>query len=835
MFYGIAGPSGRLLPYSYRGRIPKVSKVCRRKRFRGPSFPVSGAPVWSLLIPPCIYQTHGRGNGVFPQRRDPDSAVLGRFSSYREFGQSSVKASKVFHPQPLSSGLDCKLQKIGSLSRPLQDLPGNSSGLTDPGFFPARSKTGNPNVSGVFLSLSRFGLNPKHHVAPRSLNIDHSSRQVGSGPFQKSSGISSLNMGWSTVLSTPQSISPVSREEIPGLVVRQRKFRKRSLLDFSRSYRHYYRRQSRWLGSTLSYPHPSGILVPSPVKRLLKPTGTIGSLGDSESLESPYPGKGCESLDRQQYGSRLSQQTRGHKEPSPLSHCSQNLRMGRGKYLLPVSGPSKRGRKRQGRLPESKAPSKRGMDAEPRNICSSNPKVRKTLHRSVRLRPEPPGEKFLLPQPQGSPAGSGRLLPILEEGPALRLSPLLTNPEGSEEGPGRRGFSYSNRTFLAKKSVVPYSAPTVSGGCLAPSGSGRSSPTGAHCPSSSIPTSPSRLEVERRSLKDKGLSDPVISTLLQSRKKVTSKIYNRIWITFLKFSEGKPDFDSIARILDFLQAGLDKGLKTSTLKVQISALSAFLDRKLCEHPWVKRFIQAARRIRPSPRSLIPPWDLNLVLSALSGPPFEPLEDSSIRHLTFKSAFLLAITTARRVGEIQAFSSKPPYLTVLDDQIILRLHPSFLPKVVSKFHRQQDIILPSFCSNPSSAKEEEFHSLDVRRCILKYLQVTRDFRKDDNLLVQFQGPNKGSKASKITIARWIRLAITLCYEIKKKSPPSSIKAHSTRSMATSWAELANVSIEQICRAATWATPSTFFRHYKLDVAANMDLSFGRRVLSAVVPP
>ncbi|XP_072009034.1 zinc finger protein 830 isoform X2 [Engystomops pustulosus] len=47
-----------------------------------------------------------------------------------------------------------------------------------------------------------------------------------------------------------------------------------------------------------------------------------------------------------------------------------------------------------------------------------------------------------------------------------------------------------------------------------------------------------------------------------------------------------PEVD--AKVLNFLQAGFDKGLKTSSLKVQISALSAFFDTSLAEHMWIQR-------------------------------------------------------------------------------------------------------------------------------------------------------------------------------------------------------------------------------------------------------
>ncbi|XP_072004446.1 uncharacterized protein [Engystomops pustulosus] len=231
----------------------------------------------------------------------------------------------------------------------------------------------------------------------------------------------------------------------------------------------------------------------------------------------------------------------------------------------------------------------------------------------------------------------------------------------------------------------------------------------------------------------------------------------------------------------------------------------------------------------------PTWDLTLVLDALSRPPFEPLESSNIKNLTLKTTLLIAVTTAKRLGELQAISIREPYMRILPDCIVLTLDPGFVPKVVSDFHRNQEITLPSFYENPSSNDEASWHLLDVRRVVLAYLQATEPWRIDHNLFIQFQGKNKGRKASKISIARWLKSAISTCYTLQGKEVPSNLKAHSTRAMSASWAERRGASLEQICKAATWASTSTFIKHYRLDLPSSQDLSFGRKVLQAVIPP
>ncbi|MEE6520236.1 hypothetical protein FKM82_018068 [Ascaphus truei] len=118
------------------------------------------------------------------------------------------------------------------------------------------------------------------------------------------------------------------------------------------------------------------------------------------------------------------------------------------------------------------------------------------------------------------------------------------------------------------------------------------------------------------------------------------------------------------------------------------------------------------------------------------------------------AFLIAITSARRVGELQALSAKEPFLVIHQDKAVLRPVHQFLPKVVSPFHMNQEIVIPSFCPEPKNKKEERLHKLDVVRCLKVYIERMRDIRKSDRLFIIPEGPKKGQAASKTTISQWI---------------------------------------------------------------------------------
>lgn len=345
------------------------------------------------------------------------------------------------------------------------------------------------------------------------------------------------------------------------------------------------------------------------------------------------------------------------------------------------------------------------------------------------------------------------------------------------------------------------------------------------------------MVTERVKLQNKGLSDRVINTILNSRKPVTRAIYEKIRKKFVSWYEDRPISNGgiIPIVLDFLQDGADKNISPSTLKVQVAALSSVMDTRLAEDPLIRRFLIALKRSKPAKLYKTPTWDMGTVLKGFLSPPFEPIEDSSDKNLTLKTALLLALVSARRVSEIQALSSIEPYCLIHLDKIILSPDPAFLPKVSSTFHRTQNIVIPSLPTTMDSRKRNIYSKLDVRNTLIAYLERTKEWRRTTFLFILYAGINRGKQASKSTISRWIRMAIQITYKAQNLTPPSEIRAHSTRAWATSAAEKAGATPEQICRAATWSSFSTFAKHYRIDQLSDQDQAFGRKVLQSLTPP
>lgn len=131
------------------------------------------------------------------------------------------------------------------------------------------------------------------------------------------------------------------------------------------------------------------------------------------------------------------------------------------------------------------------------------------------------------------------------------------------------------------------------------------------------------------------------------------------------------------------------------------------------------------------------------------------------------------------------SVEAQFLVLHCDKVVLRPQPSCLPKVVSLFHLNQKIVLPSFCPKYEPQGDKALHTQDVvcaARCSLK---LTAAIRQSDSLCVLLEGSRKGRRASKSTIFLLISQLISQGYGLKSKVPPFSVKAYSTRSVGASW--------------------------------------------------
>ena len=67
-----------------------------------------------------------------------------------------------------------------------------------------------------------------------------------------------------------------------------------------------------------------------------------------------------------------------------------------------------------------------------------------------------------------------------------------------------------------------------------------------------------------------------------------------------------------------------------------------------------RLLSSFHRDRPKSSRNLPKWNLSVVLNKLTKAPFEPMKDTDLKHLTLKTAFLLALASGKRRSEIHAW-------------------------------------------------------------------------------------------------------------------------------------------------------------------------------------
>ena len=114
-----------------------------------------------------------------------------------------------------------------------------------------------------------------------------------------------------------------------------------------------------------------------------------------------------------------------------------------------------------------------------------------------------------------------------------------------------------------------------------------------------------------------------------------------------------PPVKSIANFLLYLFQG--RKLQPSTIDGYRSAIADKLGNSpinVSKDEKLTRLLDSFHRDRPKGRRSIPSWNLSPVLHQLTKAPFEPIKEASLKHLTFKAVFLLALGLGKCRSEIR---------------------------------------------------------------------------------------------------------------------------------------------------------------------------------------
>ena len=330
------------------------------------------------------------------------------------------------------------------------------------------------------------------------------------------------------------------------------------------------------------------------------------------------------------------------------------------------------------------------------------------------------------------------------------------------------------------------------------------------------------LEDRRKRLREKGFREGTAKLATGDIRGSTESCYDarvRVFISWChKNGVKNPIGSSLASVCNFLHEIFQEGKAAKTVGGYIAALSKWHHRihgkKLCDIEEVANIRKATVIARPPRKIDFQSWSLPLVLDSLYQEPYEPMIGAQLKYLTYKTVFLVAVSTARRSSELGALSIDESRFLVRPHGIEVGYVPGFVPKNARMNYAGRTIVIPKFEDAASCEEERLLCPVRAVKCYKKRMDLLRKEGEKRLFVTYGSGEKQGSGASKKTIARWITDTIKFAYANASEDTLrlTCIKAHSVRAASTTYALLKGVEVKHILEAADWATPTTFIDYY-----------------------
>ena len=408
----------------------------------------------------------------------------------------------------------------------------------------------------------------------------------------------------------------------------------------------------------------------------------------------------------------------------------------------------------------------------------------------------------------------------------LRVPSLCSGRSGDRSRPAFiASRDDSGRTSLAREGVVRRLAastdPTTPGSSLL--GQAASAAPLQPVPSRRPRAEPSRVATLKRHYRKSGFSGRAARILSGVLRESSSRLYQSRWKIFCGWCRGRsvaPVNASVPVVVDFLiHLRQDKGLSVSAVKGYCSALNSVLalkGRDLAASREITTLLRSfARSVNPV--ELRPPaWDVSLVLQSLTGAPYEPLRTCEERFLAQKTLLLLALASAKRIGELHALSYRVSH-TRDWGEVSFASVTGFVAKTQdpsSLAPRFEGFSVPALTN---ARKNRNGRLLCPVQAVKVYLDRTAPHRPRCERLFVTAGRSK-KEISKTTVSFWLRKTISRAYELSGTAlPVPAPRARETRGIAPSILFRKNFAVDQVLKAGTWRRHTTFTRHYLRDIA------------------
>ena len=423
--------------------------------------------------------------------------------------------------------------------------------------------------------------------------------------------------------------------------------------------------------------------------------------------------------------------------------------------------------------------------------------------------------------------GSGCFSPIMGKSGRLCLPSFCHYKTGDKQTQTVKELSdNSGGPLVASEGVVSGSSQPSGRGSEGPSSKERlASTTSKQSSSPRTPHSSSnRLETILRLGRAKSLSGEVTKRVFNSRSKSTNALYQLRWSQYVKWcrknklSALRPSVNSICKFFIYLWE--EKKFAVGTIKGFRSVLQSVLrhvDFDVSTNQDISDVIRSFIVERPIIKKESIAWNVDIVLKYLCSERFEPLSSASLRDVTRKTMFLVALALAKRVSELQALSSDVGFS---DQGATVSLSLGFRAKNDNKAKAlPRSFLIKSLQQLVGQEEERKFCPV---RALSAYLQRTKNYdRKGRNLFLAPSNPSRS--ASKNGIAYLLKSVIKEAHE---KADPESLKLykvmiHEIRAVSTSLAFAHNLSIDSVIEAGQWRSNSVFASHYLKEVALRYD--------------
>ena len=822
----VAGFQRRLLSYPHQSKVPEVSQVFPRKE----SLSIYGSSFRARHSSTGIYQGSQGGETDGSSTGYPDPPVPRRLVSQSP-GPGNLPTS---YPDPLGPvprpGVGGKHGELGAYastgfqfrSLPVRSSVGSSVAHSGQMDCSSREITVHQRQGQLFSSTV--------HV-PNRASYGHRKAGMGRPPSHEASSVASkTTLACAREPGKDYSNSPLS-SSTPGVVVgREQCAQGATFAPSSARPTDIYRRLKRRLGHTLRGIHSKRRLVGARKSPPYQFLGTQGSSSSSQEFRAAVQGTDCPHRNRQHNGGLLYQQ--GGRYEIRFSLCPTL----EAPILVSSQEDSSAGQTHPRSLECHSGQAILAQSSDPDRVVPVSTGIQSlvlqlgpTADRSVCDPIQSQASQVCLSGSGLDSLGGGCSQPFMEQPGRVCFSSSIHSQSGRVETHGS-GLSQDDIdcSGLAQHALVLGSDQSVESDPIQSSiGEAPVDPTIQRSPPQESSKS-ACLAPRASAIRRQGFSDEVAARIEAPQRSSTRAVYKSKWTIFIKWCESNQvDFrsPSLKQVADFLlYLFKERKLQPSTIGGYRTAIADMIGNNTVQFgkdESLTRLLDSFHRDKPKGRRGVPAWSLSLVLHQLTKAPFEPMRKASLKHLTFKTVFLLALGSGKRRSEIHAWLYRNIRHQENWSQVSLYPSPSFLSK--NQLARDgpavvAPVVIPALApSLDRSLKEDK--SLCPVRALRYYLDRTKDLRAGKELVFVSFRKSFQKDIVPATVSSWIKQTVLLCYQISDCEAQTihQVRAHDVRAFAASKAFQGGVSLDQILSACHWKAHNTFTQFYLKDLA------------------